>query len=143
MEKYAAVVVTMVIITIAVTRFFRELSQAKTDTVKLIASLMKNAQENLGHVPDAASVVYLANHPFLSKKIWEMLGAGGVSFSGYMPEYETDCSQLMQLIQDNDFQKKYPSAHALIQYTIYLCDTTLIRGPRLGHPKDEVQRNAL
>lgn len=72
MELYIGVA-GCIIGTIVVVHVVRKWVKAKADTVKLIDSMMANAEQNLGHRPDAASMAYLANHPFLSAKIWEML----------------------------------------------------------------------
>lgn len=141
MELYIGIAASIVAAIIAL-QVFRKWRQAKAGTIELIDSMMTNAEENLGYPPDAASMTYLANHPFLSAKVWEMLGAGGGSLSGYLPEYQADCDRLMQYVRDDSFRKHYPCAHAIFQYAVYLCDATLNRDSRCRHPKDEISSDA-
>lgn len=110
--------------------------QRQKDTEGLIATLLQNAEANLGVKPDAASMVYLSKHPGLSSKIWEMLGERGASLSGYVPQFWEDCLRLLALVKDPQFQKRCPCAHAVIQYTVYLCSSDLNGQTMCEHPKD-------
>ena len=118
--------------------FYREWKSAKEDTVKLIETVLNNAEDKLGYPPDAESIMFLANHPFLSAKVWEVLGAFGKSaFSSGAPGYRKECNKLLKYIRDDRFRRKHPCATALFQYTVYLCDP----GPgnsRCKHPKEEM-----
>ena len=118
--------------------FVRSWRKAKADTDALIDSVLKNSTVNLGYTPDAPSVAFLARHPFLSSRIWKMLGEGGGSLSGCLPEFQSDCDSLLGHVRSPGFRRDYPCACALMQYTVYLCDNTLTRTARCKHPKDEL-----
>lgn len=119
--------------------FLREWRSAKKDTVKVIDTLLENAEEELGCALDAKSLVYLTNHPFLSAKVWKALGAFGKSvFSSGAPGHGKTCQELLAYVENERFGKKYPCATALFQYTVYLCDSGRREGPRCKHPKEEI-----
>ena len=123
--------------------FLREWRSAKKDTVKVIDTILENAEEKLGCTPDAKSLVYLANHPFLSAKVWRALGASGRSvFSSGAPGHGKACNELFAYVENERFSKKYPCATALFQYTVYLCDSDRRKGPRCKHPKEEMHGGA-
>jgi hypothetical protein len=117
---------------------------ARSDAVLLIDSILKNSLQNLGYKPDAASLMFLATHPFLSAKIWKVLGDGGATGrigSPVSEDTELSCDQLLRYVNDRSFRNDYPCAGALIQYAIYICD----RSPELQrygcrHPKDELEQ---
>ncbi len=112
--------------------------QRQKDTESLIAAMMQNAESNLGVKPDSASLIYLSKHPGLSAKIWEMLSEGGASWAGYLPQYHQDCLRLHHIVRDTAFKEQYPCAHAIIQYTVYLCSSDLSGKKMCNHPKDDI-----
>jgi|GEM_PF-6648189 len=113
---------------------------ARADAELLIDSVVKNSLQNLGYKPDAASLTFLARHPFLSARIWKMLGEGGAAsgVGGVISEENTAaCDRLVHYVYDKKFRERYPCAGALIQYAIYLCDLSPNQEHGCRHPKDE------
>lgn len=118
---------------------------ARAEAELLIDSVVKNSLQNLGYKPDAASLTFLARHPFLSARIWRMLGEGGAASSvggGISEENSTACDRLVHYVHDKKFRARYPCAGALIQYAIYLCDLSPNQGHGCMHPKDELTLNS-
>jgi hypothetical protein len=116
----------------------RARARARANTLLLIDSVVQNSLSNLGYKPDAPSLAFLAGHPFLSSKIWKMLGEGGaISRVGGITSEETtaSCEKLLPYVQDMAFRERYPCAGALMQYAVYLCDQSPIQFCQ--HPKDE------
>ena len=117
--------------------------QAQADALLLIESVMKNSKTNLGYEPDAASLSFLAKHPFLCAKLWRMLGEGGAnSMAGgsTSEECQNACDELVKYVRNDEFRARCPCAAALIQYAIYLCDNTPTKEYGCEHPKDEMNR---
>jgi hypothetical protein len=116
---------------------------ARSDARMLIESVVKNSEANLGYKPDAASLVFLATHPFLSARIWGMLCKGGASALCGGPVDEAcdlACNRLLPHVRDATFRAQCPCAAALMQYAIYLCDCTDTQRYGWAHPKDELER---
>src|ERR1041385_774353 len=112
--------------------------EASAEVALLIDSVVQNSLENLGYKPDGASLVFLARHPFLARRIWRMLGDGGAAnFIAAGPvsgESQESCERLLRYVSDESFKRRFPAAGALMQCAVYLCD----RHSRCSHPKDEL-----
>lgn len=119
---------------------------ATSNTAALIEMLRKHAQNNLGVAPDTESLVYLAQHPFLSSKVREMILAAGGALGDELEQYAANCDTLFNYVKDREFQRRYPCAHAVFQYAVYLCDGPWGQKPdgmfhrrtRCDHPKDRL-----
>jgi hypothetical protein len=123
----------------------KALRSARADATRLIDSVVKNSLNNLGYEPDAASLMFLATHPFLSARIWRMLGEGGAASAvgnAVDEDITLSCDRLLRYVRDKSFRERYPCAGALIQYAIYLCDRWPEQRYGCLHPKDQLTRSS-
>jgi hypothetical protein len=103
---------------------------AQADATRLIDTVLKNSEVNLGYKPDAASLVFLATHPFLSAKIWRMLGGSG----------SHDDFQKLSFSRNEGFRTKCPCAGALMQYVLWRYNHPTDQFFGCVHPKEELER---
>lgn len=123
---------------------FKKWRNESAETALLIDSVVQNSLENLGYRPDAASLIFLARHPFLAGRIWRMLGDGGAMNmvgGSVSEESEESCERLIRYVRDESFRKRFPCAGALMQYAVYLCDRSPEQRFGCHHPKDELVKN--
>lgn len=108
----------------------------KEDSNRMINSFKLNAVENLGYNPDSASIEFLNKNPDLSALLWEMLGDAGANVSLGIQDtnWAKQCDYIYNtFVQDENFKKSKPGAHALFRYAVYLCDPPN-RNKRCTHP---------
>ena len=145
MPQAIIVIVGVVIVVETAAAFAVKLRRARQDTASLLHSLSTNAESNLGVALDVASIEYFIRRPFLAARIWDMLSSAGGPYgipaiTGDSP-YASLCNDLLaRHIRNDQFKSRYPCAHALIQYAVYLCDVTVHRDARCPHPNPRVRQ---